>query len=125
MLTQLVSVEPEPRLIIRRPKIKKRPHMRTLLIRKISLIPHWPFVEQERLALRVPVPRDAQLKRAIKVVLNQIAFRFWLRVFEIAGPDASFVRINNGVPHAVKAERRPRANVCNKNGRTALRERVS
>src|SRR6266568_3197513 len=40
------------------------------LIIKVALVPHWPFIEQKGLSLRVPVSRNIQLWRLVEVVLG-------------------------------------------------------
>src|ERR1039457_5600109 len=55
MLANLLAVDPEPGVVVGRAYVEEDARMLFGLISKIVLVPNRPLIEEERLALRIPV----------------------------------------------------------------------
>ena len=70
LFASLLAIHPDVRLVIRGAHVKEHAPILLLLVGEVLLVPNRAFIEEERLALRVPITRHLQLWRLGIVILN-------------------------------------------------------
>src|SRR5215813_4217865 len=83
VLTDLLAVEIDVSEIVGRTEVDEEARVRFALVVKRLLVPDGAFVKEQLVCLRVPIARNLQRSRVIKVILNQVARAFRLGVLEV------------------------------------------
>ena len=115
VIAGLLAIHPNVREVIRSANMEKRPRTWLALILEVFLVPEGSFIEEQRVALGVPVTRNLQRLGFREVVLDQPAAGIRLLIAEIsisAGLHAEVViavvvGIDDHVPVAIEADRSP------------------
>src|ERR1039458_5891185 len=130
VLAGLLPIDPEIRAIVSGAYVQKDTRMFLGLVTEIALIPDRSLIEEERRALRIPIPRHLDLRRLRKVVLDRERIP-WLGltiqeptillflVMKAVKPGK--VRIDNRTPFAFKRHRWPPVRASHHNRRSEER----
>ena len=82
VISQLLTVEVNRSLVVHSPEVDEDAFSNLFAINESPLVPDCPFVEHQRLTLRIPVAGNVDHRRSIEAVLHKVSLVLRLGVAE-------------------------------------------
>jgi hypothetical protein len=73
MLAQFLSIQINSRLVIDGAEVDKGTRVGSLVVNELAPVPYWPFVEDQRFALGVPVSRNIHYGGRVEAIFDALA----------------------------------------------------